>query len=132
MISYWTGRDVMYENSNRLKSESFKNRPQITHYGKWISVKSNRKNRLIVPQILIRFFCFDTKDLDFRPFIGQLNIAIGQLGRFHNRIFWRSFHLREGTWNIPKSIWRRYFSHDCILANFWNAPLSNQYWFECF
>ena len=82
VTSYYCGRDVFHADSARLKSDSFKKKPQANHCGRWRSVKTRNKNRLILPQILIGFFCHETRLLQFEPFIGRLNTAIVQLGRF--------------------------------------------------
>ena len=87
MISYMTGREIMCKHSNRIKLDAYKNRPKKDHYGRWLSVKTRNKLRLTDVVVLIRFFCFETRDLNFAPFIKQLDKAISQLGRVSTRIF---------------------------------------------
>ena len=46
--------------------------------------------------------------------------------------YWLDYGVREGTWNVPKSMWRRYFARDGICINFWNAPKLNGLSFSLF
>ena len=90
-----TGREIMCKNSNRIKLDAYVNRPKTDHYGRWTSFQTKNKLRVTDAQLLIRFFCFDTRNLDFSTFIEKLNQAISQVGRVSIRIFHsnRSFHL---------------------------------------
>ena len=38
-------------------------------------------------------------------------------------VFTKLYLLREGTWNAPNSMWRRYFARDGICINFWNKTV---------
>ena len=97
-----TGREIMCKNSNRIKLDAYVKRPKTDHSGRWTSFATKNKLRLTDAQLLIRFFCFDTRNLDFSKFIEMLNQAINQIGRVSIRIFLsdRSFHLLRNHFKI--------------------------------
>ena len=74
----------MRKDSNQIKDLRRKYKPETLkeemHCGEWLSVKSWKKNRLIDSQILIEFFHYPNRLLNFGRYIASLNTAIEKLG----------------------------------------------------
>ena len=75
-----TGREVILKDGNTIKQEQYKNREVQEHFGIWGSVKTRKKSRLIISQILIQFFLFERRKLDFRWLTQEIDSAIDRLG----------------------------------------------------
>lgn len=72
----------MHENSNRLKEDKFKTRARQNHVAPWVSVDAKQYNRLVLSQLLMEFFDFNHRFMDFARYQIKLDQAIHKIGRF--------------------------------------------------
>lgn len=82
ILIYMTKQQIFHKNANRLKEDSFKNRPREEHVPPFITVKAKQHIRLNDPQLCIEFFTFPSRFCDFQRYHLILNRAIEKLGRF--------------------------------------------------
>ena len=72
----------MHENSNRLKEDTFKTRARQNHVTPWVSVHAKQYTRLVPSQLLMEFFTFKHRFMDFKRYQIKLDQAIHKIGRF--------------------------------------------------
>ena len=82
LIEYTVGREVMRADGHRIKSDSYKGKTRAVHYGKWISVKTNCKNRLVDSQLIMQYFVFGDREMKFESFDTKLKDALADIGKF--------------------------------------------------
>lgn len=82
LIVYMTKRYIMRGDSNRIKNDSFKNRPKEDLVAPWKAVKAKNHIRLNDPQLCIEFFIFESRWCNFERYQKMLDKAITKIGPF--------------------------------------------------
>ena len=82
VVVYMTKQYIMHENSNRLKQATFKNRPRQSHVSPWVTVPAYNHTRLTPSELLMEFFIFPRRLMNFERFQILLDKAIIKVGRF--------------------------------------------------
>lgn len=82
LVEYMVGRELMLSDGHRIRSKLYVPKRMEFHYGDWVSVETKNHTRLTSAQLLMRFFIYPYRLMDFEEMLGKLNLAIEKLGSF--------------------------------------------------
>ena len=81
IVVYMTKRYIVHEDANRLEQDSFKNRLKNSHVSPWLSVNAYQFTRANPAQLLMEFFIFKKRFMNFERYQTWLDRAISKIGR---------------------------------------------------